>query len=842
VSPSDRFASGLSEAEAAERLRRDGPNLLPDPERRSVWRILVEVVREPMFALLLAGGVVYLAIGEPKEALILIAFAGLSVSIAVVQGVRSERVLEALRRLTDPQATVIRDGARRRIPSAGLVRGDIIAVAEGERAPADAILRTGEEVEADESLLTGESAPAAKRPSLDEQAWRAPGAEEGSQIYSGSLIVRGQGLAEVVATGPESQIGRIGGALRQVSPPPTRLALETGRIVRIVGLAAIAICTVVVLWLGLVRGAWVKGLLAGIALGMSLLPEEFPLVLTVFMVMGAWRISQAKVLARRASAIETLGSATVLCTDKTGTLTQNRMAVVAAWTSAGGQASWDAGSDTPEQARPLIETGLLASPPHPFDPMDMAFRDAGRGWFARPEDWTLERGFGLSRTRLAVVQVWRDPASSERVAAAKGAPEAIAGLCRFGADRTAEVLTAVEAMAREGMRVLALARGRLTDGEPVEAPDTLPLEFVGLVGLADPLRPGVAEAVARCRSAGVRVVMVTGDYPATARAIAARAGLDSADLLTGEELNELSDEALAARIRGVGVFARILPDQKLKIVKALQASGEVVGMTGDGVNDAPALKAADIGIAMGARGSDVAREAASLVLLDDAFGSIVKAMELGRRIYDNLQKAMGFVLAVHVPIAGLALLPLLLGMPLFLAPAHIALLEMIIDPVCSIVFEAEPGEPDLMARPPRDPEASMFDARRIGLSLLQGLAPLAAAGACLAWGEHAGLHPEAVRTVAFLTLVLGIIGLVQVDRRFSGGRARPNAALPWVLAAVAAMITVIVAAPPLRGLFEFAALDFREVAVALAGGLASFLVLIAARTLARGRSRSAPLP
>jgi Ca2+-transporting ATPase len=822
----DSELTGLSEAAAVERLRAEGPNALPDPDRKGFWKIIVEVLREPMFALLLVGGAVYLALGELKESLVLLAFATLSVSIAVVQEFRSERVLESLRDLTSPVSVVIREGRRRRIPSRELVRGDLIAVAEGERVPADAVLRLGDEVEADESLLTGESVPVRKAPSSEARSAGAPGSEETFSLYSGSLIVRSQGLAEVTATGPRSELGKIGGALGHIELEPTRLTLETRRIVRAVGAAGFVACAIVVVLTGLLSGSWLKGVLGGVALGMAMLPEEFPLVLTVFMVMGAWRIGRAGVLTRRASAIETLGSATVLCTDKTGTLTQNRMAVLAAW-NGGRLYEWQAGQSAPAGVGGLTGAGAMASSPHPFDPMERAFHEAAPDPFEGVHDWRLERAFGVTSQRLAVVQVWTSNATGERLAAAKGAPETVLRLCRVQNADSDGVLAAVDAMASRGMRVLGVAIARRLDSMPAD-PEELTFEFLGLAGLADPLRPDAAAAVAECRSAGVRVVMVTGDYPATARAIAAEAGVSDGETLTGQELAELSDEALAARIRSVTVFARILPEQKLRIVQALKAAGEVVAMTGDGVNDAPALKAADIGVAMGQRGTDVAREASSLVLMNDDFGSIVATVRLGRRIYDNLQKAMGFILAVHVPIAGLTLLPLVLGMPALLAPAHIALLEMIIDPACSIVFEAEPEEGDLMKRPPRDPKAPLFGRRRIGAGLLQGLAVMIVVGAVYALSERWGLDPATVRTTAFLALVISFLALVQTNRGFKAGiesLGHSNVAFVWTAAAVAAALSAIVMVPWLRDLFQFEPVDARDVAVALGAGVASFILL-----------------
>jgi Ca2+-transporting ATPase len=815
---------GLSEVEAAARLRQEGPNSLPGKDRRSVLGIAIEVMREPMFALLLVGGGVYLALGDLTEALVLMAFASLSVAIAIVQEFRSEHVLAALRDLASPTSVVIRDGRRERIPSERIVRGDVVALSEGERVPADVTLREGHEVQADESLLTGESVPVAKRLARPDDAPGRPGGDDTPFLYSGSLVVREQGLAEVLATGPRSELGKLGLKVESVVSQPGRLTLEIRRIVRTVGVLAFAICAAVVLLIGLTRGSWLQAALSGVALGMAMLPEEFPLVLTVFMVMGAWRLSRAQVLTKRAAAIETLGSASVLCTDKTGTLTQNRMHLVAVWAN-GALMEWPADMAPPEAARPLVRASLLASAQHPFDPMERALQDACGGEFKPAPGLVLERAYGLTPGLMAVTQVWR-ASEDEVLVAAKGAPEAIARLCGLQGDAVSDLMEAVESLATRGVRVLAVAQERFATRWTPES--GAPLALLGLVGFADPLRPQVARSVAECRAAGVRVVMVTGDYPATAAAIAKQAGLAPGDVMTGAELDRLCDSELAERAPKVSVFARILPEQKLRIVQALQSAGEVVAMTGDGVNDAPALKAADIGVAMGERGTDVARAAADLVLLDDAFESIVRGMRLGRRIYDNLWKATGFILAVHIPIAGLALLPLLLGLPVFLVPAHIAFIEMIIDPVCSIVFEAEREEPGVMARPPRPASARLFTAWRVAGCAVQGAVALVAVAGAYAIDSASGQPLDEVRATAFLSLVLAVLALTVANRSLGSALAalaRPNLAFLAVVALVAGAMAAVMAVPAVRAIFHFAPLGLGDLGIALGAGGASLLGL-----------------
>jgi len=395
----------------------------------------------------------------------------------------------------------------------------------------------------------------------------------------------------------------------------------------------------------------------------------------------------------------------------------------------------------------------------------------------------------------------------------------VADLCRLADGDRVTLRGTIDAMADDGLRVLGVARATYAGSALPESQRHFDFEFVGLIGLADPLRESVPAAVAECRSAGIRVVMITGDYPATARAIARRAGLDATDVVTGEELRSLSDFELAQRVRSTTVFARIMPEQKLRIVEALKSNGDIVAMTGDGVNDAPSLKAAHIGIAMGGRGTDVAREASSMVLLDDDFGSIVISVRLGRRIYDNLRKAMGFIFAVHVPIAGIALLPLLTGLPIVLGPIHIAFLEMVIDPVCSLVFEAETEEDDVMRRPPRSPDEPLFSSALIGWSVLQGLVAFALVGAIFVIASSRGMPPAEVRALAFFSLVLSIVSLIFVNRSFSASLvaavARPNRALAWVLFAVAAILCLTLLWPLASGLFGFGPLHANDIAVTL---------------------------
>ncbi|MGZ6009124.1 MAG: cation-translocating P-type ATPase [Rhizomicrobium sp.] len=824
--PNDQTpTSGLSSAEAAARLKADGYNELPAPDHRGLLRILFEVVRQPMFALLLVGGVVYLLLGDRIEAILLMLFATLSVSITIVQESRSERVLETLRNLASPRALVLRDGVRCHIAGRDVVRDDVVMISEGDRVAADATLLSSHDLLLDESLLTGESVPVRKL-TAPGSAVRAisPGGEDSPYIFAGTLVVRGTGQARVHATGLRSEMGKIGRALQSIEMEQPHLQIQMRWLVRDFAIFGAMAGGLIVLLFGFLRGSWLEAMLGGIAIGMSLMPEEFPLVTAVFMAMGAWRISQAKVLTRRAAAIETLGATTVLCTDKTGTLTENRMTVVSVLDDA---APWNRADGKPPSAEveTILEAASLACPREASDPMDVAIHAMVPSSHGTRK---LERAYGLRPDLFAVANVY----SGEDGAAAyaKGALEAVAELCRLAPDRIEVISAQADALAADGIRVLAVAKtGNFSLPQALpETPRGLTFEYVGLMGFADPLRAEVPAAVAECRTAGIRVLMITGDYPATARAIGRQAGIGS-DVLTGDEIDAMSDAGLAEKLKTATILARIRPEQKLRIVQCLKADGEVVAMTGDGVNDAPAIKSAHIGIAMGGRGTDVAREASAIVLLNDDFGSIVKTIRLGRRIYDNMRKAIEYIVAVHIPIAGLAIIPLLLGLPLILTPIHIAFLEMVIDPACSVVLEAEAEEDNVMRRPPRDPSSPLLLPRRILWALLQGVTVLAILAGELIAAARMGMSEPDLRALVFTSLILANVGLILVNRSFDTSvvRAllRPNAALRILLGGVAAVLATAIFFPPARALFHFGTLHWDDLAVCLVVGAFSLFVL-----------------
>jgi Ca2+-transporting ATPase len=846
---------GLTRHEAAARLAAAGRNELPAQGRRTLLRIALGVFREPMFLMIVAAGLLYLVLGDTGEALLLLAFVGIVLGITIVEERKTERVLEALRDLSSPRVRVVRDGEPQVIPGGEVVVGDIMLLEEGDRIAADAVLLAAHDLSVDESLLTGESAPVGKRAlageSDDAIAAMRPGGDGLPRVYAGSMVVQGGATARVLATGTASAIGRIGHALATVVEPESPLKRQTAALVRWFAVAAVLLSLAAAALYYVTRGNLLEAVLAGLALAMSMLPEEFPVILTVFMAAGAWRISKRNVLTRRINVIETLGAATVLCVDKTGTLTENRMSVLCLATASGLRrlVPREEGGTAPftpdEQA--MLATAVLASEERPFDPMELALHElAGTALPRSPAaGLCFVHEYPLTANLLAMTHVWAAPAPAPAVIATKGAPEAIARLCGLDAATLADIEVQVIALAGEGLRVLGVARAEFAGPSWPADPRAFRFAWRGLVAFADPLRANVPHAIAECRGAGIRVVMITGDYAETARAIGIQAGLSAAAIVTGAEVAALDEVALRASARATSIFARIAPEQKLAIVAALKANGEVVAMTGDGVNDAPALKSAHIGIAMGRRGTDVAREAASLVLLDDDFVSIVAAVRLGRRIYANLRRAMSYVLAVHVPIAGMALLPLLFGWPLLFSPAHIVFLELIINPTCSIVFEAEHSELGAMRRPPRDSRAPLFDGATIFTCLIQGGAVLVAVALLYAWLQAAGTPAAVARTMGFVALVAGNLGLIFAHRAPGAGLTRmfrgENPALWWVVGVALAALAITVYWPPLQRLFGFAPIAAQALAGCFGVGIAGVVLFSAVQALltVAGRFRRA---
>jgi len=794
--------SGLSTEEAKRILVESGYNELPASRSKNILRIALEVIKEPMFLLLISCGVLYMLLGDYREGGIMLSTIFLIIFITFYQHRKTERALEALKKLASPRVLVLRDGAEVRIPGREVVPGDIMVLNEGDRVAADATVIEALHLTVDESMLTGESVPVTK------EIGKAS-VQNLSSVFSGTLVVKGKGFAEVNSTGIHTEFGKIGASLSKIVEEETRLQKEIKVLIRYLFLIGAVICVGIVTLFYITRGNFIQSVLNGLAAAMAILPEEFPVVLTIFMALGAWHLSKKNVLTRKPSAIETLGAATVLCTDKTGTITLNKMEVVALYN---GERIFYL--DDFESYKTELETlafgAWQATPKVSIDPMEKAihtFYETLKP--ATPNTFKLMKEYSFSHELLAMTRVVEDEATHQIKISAKGAPEAIFQLCHLDNHQIQRHLEAVQGMAEKGFRVIAVAQGPETMSVLPEKQEDIEFTFVGLLGFEDPIRPEVPQAIEECRHAGIRVVMITGDYPATAKHIAEQIGLSAkGKLITGDELKSMSDQQLHKRIRNATIFARVVPEQKLRIMEAFKASGEIVAMTGDGVNDAPALKAAHIGIAMGNKGTDVAREAASLVLLDDNFASIVAAIRAGRRIFDNLQKAMSYILAIHIPIIGLTLMPAFFsGIPLLLMPLHIVFMELLIDPVCSIAFESEKEEKGIMNRPPRNPNKRFFGLRRMGNSLFQGTLLLTMVISVYVVSLQEGHTDGEIRSIAFSALIIGNFILILTNlsktRSVLSVILERNVAAMIILTSSAILLVAILLVPYLQDVFSF---------------------------------------
>jgi len=823
---------GLTEDEVKQKIATEGFNELPSSKPKSLIHIAVGVFKEPMFLLLVACGALYLFLGDVQEGLMLLGFVFVIMGIEFYQEKKTEKALDALKDLASPRALVIRNGVEKRIAGREVVTGDIMILQEGDRVPADATVLYSVNLSADESLLTGEPVPVRKAEWTEGTVQARPGGDDLPFVFSGSMIVQGNGIAKVTTTALNTEIGKIGKALNEVKEEPTKLKREMGSLVKKLAFIGIALCIVVIAVYTITRGDLLKGFLAGITLAMAMLPEEFPVVLTVFLALGAWRISKRNVLTRKPAAVETLGSTTVLCTDKTGTLTKNKMTVARLYNGKDFM-TVTADSTFPEEFHEIIEFGILSSQVNPFDPMEQAITVVGEQFLKNTEhlhtDWEMIKEYPLSKELLAMSRVFNNVETKTRTIAAKGAPEAIFDLCHLSEEQVSALALAIETLASSGLRVLGVAKDVENLTELPDIQHDFNFEFVGLIGLSDPIRENVPQAVTECYQAGIRVIMITGDYPATAMSIGSEIGLkNSEEIITGPQLEALSEAELAEKIKTVNIFARVVPEQKLKIVNALKRNNEIVAMTGDGVNDAPALKAANIGVAMGEKGTDVAREASSLVLMDDNFASIVGAVRMGRRISDNLQKALGYIFAIHVPIAGLSLIPVFFAdLPLILWPVHIVFLELIIDPACSIVFEAEKEELNVMSRPPKPFDEPFFGIKKILLSCSQGIGILIIVFAVYLYGLKTGYSEREVRALAFTTLIASNIAVILSNRSWSRNifqiMATRNSTVKWVAGGAAFFLALILNVPFLLNLFQFDKISFTEAIICVGAGFLSIL-------------------
>lgn len=790
---------GLSEIEVAKRLTKYGYNELNPARSKNFIEIVFGVLKEPMFILLISCAALYTIIGDYREGLIMSATTLIIIFITLIQTKKTENALEELKKLSSPRALVIRGGKEKRISGRDVVPGDLVIVHEGDRVVADGKIIGGNHLVVDESTLTGESAPVIKSSTVSDKNLNL--------VYGGTLVVQGSAYIEILRTGKQTEFGKIGKSLEEIRGEKTRLQAELQRLVRSLFIVGGIICVGLVVLFYFSNGNIVQSLLNGLSAAMAILPEEFPVVLTVFLALGAWRISKVKVLTRNPSAIETLGSATVLCSDKTGTITLNKMKIAAVFAE-DTLISGDNFAELASKSKSLLSAAKKASQPKPIDPMEVAINESFlASKIQENERGTFVKEFPLQSVFPVMSRVYRSD-NNEYFVFTKGAPESVFDLCEISPDKKAALHQELKKFALQGFRVLAVADTKFTGTLP-EDQHNFVLRFSGLLAFEDPVRPEVPDAIKECKNAGIKVIMITGDYPVTASSIAQKAGIENPEnIMTGAELKQITDEELKKKINSINVFARVLPEQKLRIVRALKSNNEIVAMTGDGVNDAPALKAADIGIAMGNKGTDVAREAASLVLTDDNFASIVAAIRNGRKIYDNLQKAMSYIMAIHVPIIGLTLLPAFLAeYPLLLFPLHIVFMELIIDPVCSIAFESEKEEKNIMNRSPRKPNELFFGTKNILWSVLKGAVLLCFVLLALYYAKLSGFSEDEIRAVSFSTLILGNLILILTSLSRTRGvfsvLAEKNISLLIIVFLAVSTLFTINSVPLLSDIFRF---------------------------------------
>ncbi len=765
--------AGLTWSEVKLKLQQDGLNDLPSSNRFKYFFILLNIIKEPMFLLLIAAGIIYSILGSSDEALMLLGFVFVVILITLFQESRTEKALDALKELSSPKAKVIREGKEVLIPSNQVVRDDIVKIVEGDYIPADGIIIIENNLLVDESLLTGESVPVRKILGTDTSSMLIPGGDDLPCVYSGTLVVGGEGIFIVRKTGLLTEIGKIGSSLKEVKVSKTNLQLEINSLVFKFSFGALLLCSFIVFYFGLIKNDWLNGLLTGITLAMAILPEEFPVVLTIFLALGAWRMSKKNVLTRQQFAIQALGTVTVLCVDKTGTITKNQMTLKTLhntheeyFINTFSNHEVNSLSDYHD----LIKFGKLSCPEKSYDPMDLAIQQFAinlkisynENSFNHIKEYPKKKGF------LAVIHVWQKKDDHSYVIGVKGAPESLWDLCHLTETEIYSQLKTLKEMTQKGLRVLAVGKNETYLGPLPDNPHDISFKYLGLIGFEDPIRPQIPMTVKECYKAGIDIKMITGDYPETALSIASQIGLQhNNEILTGPQIQKMNDEQLLSQINSTTVFARVLPEQKFQIVKTLKETGEIPVMTGDGINDAPALKLATVGVAMGLRGTDVARKAASIVLLDDDFLTLVTGIRMGRKIFDNIRKAMCYILAVHLPIAGLTILTILLGLPLILFPVHILFLELIIDPASSIIFENQAEEPDIMNRKPRAPNEKIFNKNAFLISLFQGLSAL-----ILVFFIYQGLlisnHSEnEARALAFLSLIITNIIILIINLSWS---------------------------------------------------------------------------
>lgn len=809
--------TGLSSAEAAELKKK---NVAPEKEKSDFLFILKETVFEPIFILLVVSAIVYLLLNEVREAIFLMSAVLLVSTISFFQSYRSRKALSLLEVLTAQKATAIRDGQIIEITSEDIVPGDLLVAPEGSLIAADGLIIHSNDFAVNESVLTGESFSVSKNTENDHNF-----------IFQGTLAVSGLAVYRVTATGSESRAAKLALLAKNIKaekPPLYKQIISFVQSMTIIGF----ICLLLVLAFNYYQTReFMQSLLRALTLAMSILPEEIPVAFTTFMALGAWKLSKSGILVKGLNTVETLGAATVICIDKTGTITQNRMELAAVYIFKTQQFLKGAEIDKQTSQNEVTETGMWASEPVPFDPMELALHES----YARHADHDERPGYKmiheypLSGQPPMMTHIFEN-AEGNRIIATKGAPEQIMNVSGLGADDQESIKEKINKLATQGFRVLAVARAQFDGNSFPEDQTKFPFVFLGLLAFYDPPKENIEEVFNHFYNAGISVKIITGDNPITASAIAQQCGMRSADLtLDGKELIEMTDAELNRATDKVNIFTRMFPEAKLRIINSLKEKGHVVAMTGDGVNDSLALKSSHIGIAMGKKGSEVARQAASLILTDDDLSHMVEAIALGRRIYENLKKAIQYIISIHIPIILIVTIPLLLFWKYtnIFSPVHVIFLELIMGPTCSIIFENEPIEPNSMKKPPRTMSDNFFSFHELSLSIFQGLIITVA---CLGIGYYYmenNYSEGEVRTIIYSTLIFSNIFLTLSNRSFYYSIFTTiqykNVLIPIILTVSLLVLLFSIFFRPLREIFQFVKLDLTELSVSLAAAFAGVM-------------------
>lgn len=826
---------GLKPNEVEESRTRNGKNVLDQTGETGFLIALKGLFVEPMFLLLLAASTIYFISGEIGDGIFMASAIVLVAAISLYQEARSRNALSALRTLTRPNCKVIRDGSVMEIRSEEIVLGDIMMVEEGSMIPADGSIVQSNDFFVNESLLTGESFPVQKD-------------EQDNQVYQGTLVTGGLAICRVTAIGNKTHLGKIGKSLEAIEEEDTPLQIQIRNFVKKMAIAGLIVFLIVWAINFAMSHDLLDSLLKALTLAMSILPEEIPVAFTTFMALGAWRMMKLGVIAKQTKTVETLGSATVICTDKTGTITENQMKLAKVFVMANQKIV-----DPPvfdEAAQQLVRVGMWASEPIPFDPMEIALHETYQKFTKEDERpyFQLVHEYPLSGKPPMMTHVFQN-GQGHRIIAAKGAPEALLAVSSLSQQEKQVIEEAVRKLSLEGYRVLGVGETHMNGDDFPERQQQLKFTLKGLLAFYDPPKKNITGVFDAFYKAGIEVKILTGDNAETTATIARQVNFKGAEnSLTGDELVAMDEEELKQKVKNTPIFTRMFPEAKLRILNALKANGEVVAMTGDGVNDGPALKAAHIGIAMGKKGSEIAKQAASLILTDDDLARMVDAVAMGRKIYCNLKKAIQYIISIHIPIILTVFIPLVLGWiyPNIFSPVHVIFLELIMGPTCSIIYENEPQEKNTMIQKPRPFTDSFFNWRELSTSIVQGLVITLGILITYQFAVYQGASEATTRTMVFSSLISANVFLTLVNRSFYYSilttAGYKNNLVPLIIILTLILSGLILYAPPLTSFFEFERLAGQQILFSISVGFLSVIWFEVLKWRKRKKNRSQNLP